>query len=117
MDDNVTKLYRPRNQSDFTDQWWYHAIARPQYRHGYNARCRSSPSIILVTFAVGNLFAIVLAMGPLSPPLTPHHRYGHARRANELLPFVFNGVIVTGGEKKWGWRGPSCQLEIARVLE
>ncbi|KAG8267485.1 hypothetical protein J6590_051025 [Homalodisca vitripennis] len=34
-----------------------------------------------------------------------------------LLPFVFNGVIVTGGEKKWGWRGPSCQLEIARVLE
>ncbi|KAG8284580.1 hypothetical protein J6590_083080 [Homalodisca vitripennis] len=36
---------------------------------------------------------------------------------HELLPFVFNGVIVTGGEKKWGWRGPSCQLEIARVLE
>ncbi|KAG8254961.1 hypothetical protein J6590_104230 [Homalodisca vitripennis] len=36
---------------------------------------------------------------------------------DELLPFVFNGVIVTGGEKKWGWRGPSCQLEIARVLE
>ncbi|KAG8261585.1 hypothetical protein J6590_070025 [Homalodisca vitripennis] len=34
----------------------------------------------------------------------------------ELLPFVFNGVIVTGGEKKWGWRGPSCQLEIARQL-
>ncbi|KAG8297058.1 hypothetical protein J6590_043482 [Homalodisca vitripennis] len=34
----------------------------------------------------------------------------------ELLPFVFNGVIVTGGEKKWGWRGPSCQLEIARGL-
>ncbi|KAG8266206.1 hypothetical protein J6590_077078 [Homalodisca vitripennis] len=38
-------------------------------------------------------------------------------RVYELLPFVFNGVIVTGGEKKWGWRGPSCQLEIARVLE
>ncbi|KAG8300586.1 hypothetical protein J6590_072762 [Homalodisca vitripennis] len=22
-----------------------------------------------------------------------------------------------GGEKEWGWRGPSCQLQIARVLE
>ncbi|KAG8303531.1 hypothetical protein J6590_007190 [Homalodisca vitripennis] len=35
----------------------------------------------------------------------------------ELLPCVFNGAIMPGGEKDWGWRGPSCQLEIARVLE
>ncbi|KAG8266759.1 hypothetical protein J6590_065267 [Homalodisca vitripennis] len=27
----------------------------------------------------------------------------------------FNGVINRGGEKEWGWRGPSCQLQIARV--
>ncbi|KAG8279841.1 hypothetical protein J6590_095767 [Homalodisca vitripennis] len=56
--------------------------------------------------------------GSTRPSVVP--RAQHARptgQADELLPFVFNGVIVTGGEKKWGWRGPSCQLEIARVLE
>ncbi|KAG8276347.1 hypothetical protein J6590_067662 [Homalodisca vitripennis] len=51
----------------------------------------------------------------LSPP--PVDGTGGTGLEHELLPFVFNGVIVTGGEKKWGWRGPSCQLEIARVLE
>ncbi|KAG8305028.1 hypothetical protein J6590_079904 [Homalodisca vitripennis] len=24
-----------------------------------------------------------------------------------------NGAINVGGEKEWGWRGPSCQLQIA----
>ncbi|KAG8248497.1 hypothetical protein J6590_038197 [Homalodisca vitripennis] len=43
-------------------------------------------------------------------------RFSYSDGKHELLPFVFNGVIVTGGEKKWGWRGPSCQLEIARQL-
>ncbi|KAG8314511.1 hypothetical protein J6590_091426 [Homalodisca vitripennis] len=30
---------------------------------------------------------------------------------------MFNGAIKAGGEKEWGWRGPSCQLQIACVLK
>ncbi|KAG8267536.1 hypothetical protein J6590_049188 [Homalodisca vitripennis] len=36
---------------------------------------------------------------------------------DEFLMHMKNGAIKPGGEKEWGWRGPSCQLQIARKSE
>ncbi|KAG8329614.1 hypothetical protein J6590_082354 [Homalodisca vitripennis] len=41
----------------------------------------------------------------------------HSVPVHELLMQRHNEVIATGGDNEWGWRGPSCQLQIARVLE
>ncbi|KAG8338602.1 hypothetical protein J6590_000274 [Homalodisca vitripennis] len=46
--------------------------------------------------------------------ITRAQHYTHF--CNELLMQQRNGVIKTGGVKEWGWRGPSCQLQIPVYL-
>ncbi|KAG8329959.1 hypothetical protein J6590_074331 [Homalodisca vitripennis] len=43
--------------------------------------------------------------------------YMHAVSKTSSSRLSFNGAINRGGEKEWGWRGPSCQLQIARKSE